>query len=52
MTGAGTVTLKLKPSRAVQKRLKRVKSLTAKLTVVATDAAGNESRLSRSLRLR
>jgi hypothetical protein len=52
MTGAGTVTLKLRPSRAVRKRLRRVRSLAATLTVAATDAAGNESRLSRSLRLR
>jgi hypothetical protein len=50
--GAGAVTLKLRPSAAARKRLRRVRSLNADLVIVATDAAGNESRLSQALRLR
>jgi serine protease AprX len=52
LAGAGAYDLRLRPSRANRARLRRVRSLKLTIVVVATDAAGNEDRLSRSLKLR
>jgi serine protease AprX len=52
LTDAGTYELRLRPSRRNRLRLRRARLLRLTLVVVASDAAGNEERLSLTLKLR
>ena len=49
---AGSARLRLRPARKARNRLRRVRSLRAVLVIIATDAAGNERRVERAIRLR